>query len=58
MTLHNTKQKRTLHKTEQEKDFTLKYKRYSKGKYMSPPGRRRINKETNDKPIHKVYVRC
>ena len=57
MTLHKTRQKRTLHKTKQKKDFTLKYKRYAKGKYMNPTGTNRTNKETNDKPIHKVHIK-
>ena len=41
----------TLYKAKGKKDFTLKYKRYAKGKYMSPTGTNRTNNETKDKGL-------
>jgi hypothetical protein len=50
MTLHQTKGK--------NEDFTLKYKMYAKGKYMSPTGTNRTNKETNDKGLINTQSTC
>jgi hypothetical protein len=47
-----------LHKTKGKKDFTLKYKRYAKGKYMSPTGTKRTNKETTDKGLTNTQGTC
>ena len=58
MTLHKQSKKGLHIKQNKTKDFTLKYKRYAKCKYMSPTGTSRTNKETNDKLIHKVHVMC
>ena len=46
-----SEEKRALHKTKQKKDFILKYKRYAKGKYVSPTGTSSTNKETNDQGL-------
>jgi hypothetical protein len=48
----------TLHKTKGKKDFILKYKRYAKGKYMSPTGTNRTNKETSDKGLTNTKGTC
>ena len=59
MILHKTYWTRWLHKTKREKkDFTLQYKRYAKGKYMSPTGTNRTNKETNDKGLTNTQSPC
>jgi hypothetical protein len=47
-----------LHKTKGKKDFTLKYKRYAKRKYMSPTGTNRTNKETSDKGLTNTKGTC